>query len=67
LPSPFDVVALLDGVRDQVLHGREAVARAVNVALVLLYRQIGRRIRCELPRTSVPATANRLSRHRRDN
>jgi predicted nuclease of restriction endonuclease-like (RecB) superfamily len=39
---------LLDDVRSLILQAREATAQAVNSALVLLYWQIGQRIRTEI-------------------
>jgi len=41
-------VALLDDVRNLIRQAREATAQAVNSALVLLYWQIGQRIRTEV-------------------
>jgi hypothetical protein len=45
LPAPN---RLLDDVRNLILQGRQAVAQAVNAGLVLLYWQIGQRIRTEV-------------------
>jgi predicted nuclease of restriction endonuclease-like (RecB) superfamily len=39
---------LLDDVRNLIRQAREATARAVNVGLVLLYWEVGRRIRTEI-------------------
>ena len=43
VPAP-----LLDDVRNLIRQAREATAQAVNSALVLLYWQIGQRIRVEV-------------------
>jgi len=42
--------ALLDDVRSLIRQAREATAQAVNAALVLLYWQVGRRIRTDILR-----------------
>src|SRR3954470_1887845 len=39
---------LLDDVRDLIRQAGEATARAVNTAMVLLYWEVGRRIRTEV-------------------
>ena len=44
-PQP---VALLADVRQLILGAREGVARAVNASLVILYWQIGQRIRKDI-------------------
>lgn len=45
--SPSQTSALLDDVKDLILHARQATASAVNSALVFLYWQIGNRIHKE--------------------
>ncbi len=50
-PNPSSVTVrdtLLDDVRNLIRQAREATAQAVNSALVLLYWQIGQRIRTEV-------------------
>lgn len=42
--------SLLDDVRNLILNTREGIAQAVNAALVLLYWEVGRRIRTEILR-----------------
>ena len=48
LSSPVVTDPLLDDVRHLILRAREATAQAVNSALVLLYWQIGQRIRIDI-------------------
>jgi hypothetical protein len=51
LPQPgANPVALLTDVRELILSARQAVARGVNTALVVLYWQVGNRIRREVLR-----------------
>lgn len=46
--SPCVPDALLDDVRNLIRQARSVIAQAVNSALVLLYWQIGQRIRTEI-------------------
>jgi hypothetical protein len=48
--SPVLPGRLLDDVRDLIRQAREATAQAVNSALVLLYWEVGRRIRQDILR-----------------
>jgi len=59
--------ALLDDVRDLIRQARSATAQAVNSALVVLYWQIGQRIRTEVLKEKRAATATKLFRHCRIN
>jgi predicted nuclease of restriction endonuclease-like (RecB) superfamily len=47
-PTPTAPDPLLDDVRSLILQARSATAQAVNAALVLLYWQVGQRIRTEI-------------------
>jgi hypothetical protein len=46
--TPADSAALLSELRAMIQQVREGVAQAVNSALVLLYWQVGQRIRAEI-------------------
>ncbi len=59
--------ALLDDVRSLIRQAREATAQAVNSALVLLYWQIGQRIRTEVLNSRRLPTVRRFVRHCRTN
>jgi predicted nuclease of restriction endonuclease-like (RecB) superfamily len=48
LAAPAAAGPVLDDVRNLILQARAATAQAVNAALVLLYWQVGRRIRTEI-------------------
>lgn len=47
-PSQGDQTGLLTDVRELILSARQSVARGVNAALVMLYWQLGQRLRTEV-------------------
>jgi hypothetical protein len=58
---------LLGDVRSLIEQARSDVARSVNSALVMLYWQVGKRIREDVLKQKRAAYGNRLSLHCRDN
>jgi hypothetical protein len=58
---------LLNDLRGLIRQTREGVAHAVHSALVLLYWQVGHRIRTEILNEKAPATARKFFRRCRKN
>ena len=62
-PNEVAIPNLLGDIRQVIEAAREHTAQAVNSTLVMMYWQIGKRVRRTCLGTNAPTMGRRLSRH----